>query len=158
VLGLGPAAYRLAARQADLLFVTPRDRADAAGIRAEVAEGPALFADLVAFLDPAPGAAVARWSRLDELAGEPFHSDARIVAGTAAALADEIEQLDDAGYAGVRLRPAVLPHDLVAITDWLVPELQRRGRFRRGYEPATLRGRLGLARPANRYATGAGQP
>ncbi|HVQ90342.1 MAG TPA: LLM class flavin-dependent oxidoreductase [Mycobacteriales bacterium] len=158
VLGHGPAAYRLAARQADLLFVAPRDRADAAGVRAEVGERPAVFADLVAFLDPAPGVAVTRWSQLDELAGEPFHSDARIVAGTAAALADEIEQLSDAGYAGVRLRPAVLPHDLVAITDWLVPELQRRGRFRAGYREGTLRGRLGLARPANRYATGAGQP
>jgi hypothetical protein len=33
-----------------------------------------------------------------------------------------------------------------------VPELQRRGLFRNGYEASTLRGLLGLPRPANRYA------
>jgi hypothetical protein len=37
-----------------------------------------------------------------------------------------------------------------------VPELQRRGAFRTAYPEggwaATLRGRLGLPRPANRYA------
>ncbi|MFJ9567978.1 FMNH2-dependent monooxygenase, partial [Streptomyces fuscichromogenes] len=51
-----------------------------------------------------------------------------------------------------RLRPAVLGHDLPRITAGLVPELQRRGRFRTAYEADTLRGLLGLARPANRYA------
>jgi len=35
-----------------------------------------------------------------------------------------------------------------------VPELQRRGAFRTAYEGATLREHLGLARPANGYATG----
>jgi hypothetical protein len=43
-------------------------------------------------------------------------------------------------------------HDLPAITRGLVPELQRRGAFRRAYEAGTLRGLLGLPRPANRYA------
>ena len=33
-----------------------------------------------------------------------------------------------------------------------MPELQRRGAFRSGYEAGTLRGLLGLPRPANRYA------
>jgi hypothetical protein len=33
-----------------------------------------------------------------------------------------------------------------------VPELQRRGAFRTNYESGTLRGLLGLNRPANRYA------
>ena len=54
---------------------------------------------------------------------------------------------------GFRLRPAVLPHDLDAITRGLVPELQRRGAVPhrvRGDHPAGL---FGLARPANRYAT-----
>jgi hypothetical protein len=31
--------------------------------------------------------------------------------------------------------------------------LQRRGTFRTGYEASTLRGLLGMSRPANRYAT-----
>ncbi|MFC7642699.1 hypothetical protein ACFQX6_18455 [Streptosporangium lutulentum] len=46
----------------------------------------------------------------------------------------------------------MLPTDLGAITRRLVPELQRRGAFRSGYEAATLRGHLGLPRPAGRYA------
>ena len=30
------------------------------------------------------------------------------------------------------------------LVDWLVPELQHRGRFRTGYESTTLRGNLGI--------------
>ncbi|WP_372476553.1 hypothetical protein [Pseudonocardia terrae] len=56
------------------------------------------------------------------------------------------------GVDGFRLRPAVLPTDLDAIVDGLVPELQRRGLFRTAYEPGTLRERFGLERPAGRYA------
>jgi len=35
--------------------------------------------------------------------------------------------------------------------DQVVPELQRRGLFRRDYEGKTLRENLGLRRPANRF-------
>jgi len=56
------------------------------------------------------------------------------------------------GLSGFRLRPAAVPHDLTHITGRLVPELQRRGVFRTAYEAGTLRGLLGLGRPANRYA------
>ena len=38
------------------------------------------------------------------------------------------------------------------LTEGLVPELQRRGLFRTAYEAGSLRGLLGLGRPANRYA------
>jgi alkanesulfonate monooxygenase SsuD/methylene tetrahydromethanopterin reductase-like flavin-dependent oxidoreductase (luciferase family) len=148
-LAHGSAGYELAARQGDVLFVTPRDTGQAGDILAEVrglgGREPAVFADLVVFL-------ASDKDRLDEVAGRPYRSDARIVTGTAAALADEIGALHLLGYAGVRLRPATLPADLVAITDQLVPELRRRGLFRDRYGDATLRGRLGLARPANRYA------
>ena len=57
-----------------------------------------------------------------------------------------------AGLTGARLRPAVAAHDLPRITRDLVPELQRRGLHRTEYEADTLRGLLGLARPADRYA------
>jgi hypothetical protein len=57
-----------------------------------------------------------------------------------------------AGLAGFRLRPGVISSDLTAITESLVPHIQDRGAFRTGYAEGTLRGRLGLARPANRYA------
>ena len=83
-----------------------------------------------------------------------MRSDARIFVGTQAELADLLlGPGTSAGLSGFRLRPAALPHDLKLITRGLVPELQRRGLFRTGYEADTLRGLLGLPRPANRYAT-----
>jgi alkanesulfonate monooxygenase SsuD/methylene tetrahydromethanopterin reductase-like flavin-dependent oxidoreductase (luciferase family) len=163
-LGHNTVPYRLIARSADVGFITPHDRADAARIVGEVAaelpgagrDGVALFGDLVVFLDDSAAAAAARRARLDEAAGITFRSDAHIFAGTAAELADLLLDWREAGLSGFRLRPAALPHDLIQITDALVPELQRRGVFRSGYPdggwPATLRGLLGLDRPANRYA------
>ncbi|MFF8593808.1 LLM class flavin-dependent oxidoreductase [Streptomyces sp. NPDC015220] len=154
--------YRLVARQADIGYVTPRDADEARAIVAEIraeqeAAGRAgeplhVFADLAVFLDDDPSAAAARRERLDDLAGEPYTGDARVFTGTATQLADLLEELSSAGLSGFRLRPAVAGHDLPAITRNLVPELQRRGVFRRAYEAGTLRGLLGLARPANRYA------
>jgi len=99
--------------------------------------------------------AAARRARLDETWGRAYTSDAEIFAGTPGELADLLLDWQGAGLAGYRLRPATLPHDLAQITRGLVPELQRRDAFRRGYEAATLRGLLGLSRPANRYAASA---
>ncbi|MFE9808834.1 LLM class flavin-dependent oxidoreductase [Streptomyces sp. NPDC005548] len=154
--------YRLVARAADIGYVTPHDAGQAHAIVQEIraeqdAAGRAddtvhVFGDLVVFLDDDPGAAEARRERLDALAGEPYTSDARIFAGTPAQLADLLQELAAAGLSGFRLRPAVVGHDLPAITRGLVPELQRRGVFRTAYEADTLRGLLGLSRPANRFA------
>jgi alkanesulfonate monooxygenase SsuD/methylene tetrahydromethanopterin reductase-like flavin-dependent oxidoreductase (luciferase family) len=168
VAALGHAAvpYRLIARAADIGFVTPRDRASAAGIVAEIRAEQALagrqdeplhvFGDLVVFLDDRAATAQGRRERLDELAGSPYSSDAHIFAGTAAELADLLLEWREAGLAGFRLRPATLPHDLAQITGALVPELQRRAAFRDAYPadggPGTLRALLGLPRPANRFA------
>ena len=44
--------------------------------------------------------------------------------------------------------PDVLPSGFDHLVDHLVPELQRRGLFRRDYESRTLRGHLGLGVPA----------
>ncbi|MCX4766629.1 LLM class flavin-dependent oxidoreductase [Streptomyces sp. NBC_01275] len=154
--------YRLVARAADVGYVTPHDadhaRAIVAEIRAEQetagrsAEPLHVFGDLVVLLDDDPAEAAARRDRLDALAGEEYTSDARIFAGSPAQLADLLQELQSAGLTGFRLRPAVVGHDLPAITQGLVPELQRRDAFRRAYEADTLRGLLGLTRPANRYA------
>jgi alkanesulfonate monooxygenase SsuD/methylene tetrahydromethanopterin reductase-like flavin-dependent oxidoreductase (luciferase family) len=76
-----------------------------------------------------------------------------VFVGTPQGLADLLLARAEAGLTGFRLRPAALPQDLDAIVDGLVPELQRRGAFRTAYEEGTLRDRLGLERPANRYAT-----
>jgi alkanesulfonate monooxygenase SsuD/methylene tetrahydromethanopterin reductase-like flavin-dependent oxidoreductase (luciferase family) len=154
--------YRLVGRSADLGFVTPHDAGEAAEIvgviRAEQqAAGRAdeplhVFADLVVFLDDTEAAARDRLARLDERAGAEFTSDAEVFVGTPAGLADLIADWQQAGLSGFRLRPGALPHDLTAITRGLAPELARRGLFRTEYEADTLRGLLGLTRPANRYA------
>lgn len=156
------APFRLLGRSTDVGYITPHNteqaHAIAAAVRAEqTAAGRAdqplhLFGDLVVFLDDDPAAAVARRERLDALAGYPYTSDARIFTGTPVQLADLLQELGSAGLTGFRLRPAVVGHDLPAITRGLVPELQRRGAFRQSYEADTLRGLLGLSRPANRYA------
>ncbi|MFC9680182.1 LLM class flavin-dependent oxidoreductase [Streptomyces sp. NPDC056948] len=153
--------YRLVARAADIGYVTPHHtdqaRAVVAEIRAEQeASGRAdeplhIFGDLVVFLDDDPAEAAARRERLDALAGQAYTSDAPIFTGTPSQLADHLQELQTAGLTGFRLRPAVVGHDLPAITQGLVPELQRRDAFRRTYEADTLRGLLGLTRPANRY-------
>ncbi|MBO1330785.1 LLM class flavin-dependent oxidoreductase [Streptomyces sp. VRA16 Mangrove soil] len=155
--------FRLVARQADVGYVTPHDVEDARAIVAEIraeqeAAGRAgeplhVFGDLVVLLDDDRAAAEDRRARLDALAEEPYESDARIFAGTPAQLADLLQELAAEGLSGFRLRPAVAGHDLPAVTRGLVPELQRRGVFRTAYEADTLRGLLGLPRPANRYAT-----
>ncbi|WP_330462042.1 LLM class flavin-dependent oxidoreductase [Streptomyces sp. NBC_00820] len=156
--------YRLVARQADVGYVTPHDTAQARAIVSEIraeqdaagrAEEPLhVFGDLVVFLDDTAAAAEARRGRLDALAGEPYAGDARVFTGTATQLADLLEEFAEAGLTGFRLRPAVAGHDLPRVSRDLVPELQRRGRFRTAYEAGTLRGLLGLARPANRHAPG----
>ncbi|MFF1420928.1 LLM class flavin-dependent oxidoreductase [Streptomyces sp. NPDC058280] len=154
--------YELVARSADLGFVTPGGADDARAVLAEIRAAQAaagradetvhVFGDLVVFLDADPGAAADRKARLDERAGAEYSSDARVFTGTPGQLADLLEELRDAGLTGFRLRPAALPYDLEQITRHLVPELQRRGAFRTAYEASTLRGLLGLTRPANRYA------
>ncbi|MER6573918.1 LLM class flavin-dependent oxidoreductase [Streptomyces sp. NPDC001093] len=154
--------YRLVARQADVGYVTPQDAEQARAIVAEIrteqrAAGRAgdtvhIFGDLVVFLDDSRAEAQARRERLDALAGEPYTGDARIFTGTALELAGLLEELAAGGLTGFRLRPAVAGHDLPRVSRDLVPELQRRGRFREAYDSGTLRGLLGLARPANRYA------
>jgi alkanesulfonate monooxygenase SsuD/methylene tetrahydromethanopterin reductase-like flavin-dependent oxidoreductase (luciferase family) len=160
-LGHGSVPYQLIARSADVGFVTPRDAAHAAEIVAEIRAGQAsvgregqtvhVFGELVVFIDDTEGAAVARKQRLDERAGTEYRSDAQIYAGTAAGLADLLQDWQAGGLVGFRLRPGALPHDLTQITEKLVPELQRRGLFRTAYEADTLRGLLGLGHPANRY-------
>ena len=153
--------YRLVGRAADVGFVTPHDAVGAVAMIEEIHaearragrddEEVHVLADLVVFLDDTPDAAEGRKRRLDERAGLEYSSDAEIFVGTPAQLADLMEAWLPAGLSGFRLRPATIPHDLEAISRSLVPELQRRGVFRRAYEPGTLRDRLGLARPANRY-------
>ncbi|MFC4591393.1 LLM class flavin-dependent oxidoreductase [Sphaerisporangium corydalis] len=150
--------YEFAAQGSDVVYVTPRDRAEAEAITGRVraaedavgrSEPPLhVFADLVVFLGDD---AADRKARLDELDGGALASDALVFTGTPERLADLLLDWRAAGLSGYRLRPGTLPHDLTAITRGLVPALQARGAFRGAYETTVLRERLGLPRPAGRY-------
>lgn len=130
--------YRFAARCADLVFVTPRGRDDAAAIVARVrdAEGREgrvgtpmpVHADLVVSFG----------------AGRGWTSDAHVFTGPAGELVELLTRWQDAGIDGFRLRPGTLPDDLVTITRTVLPELARRGRFRTSYGDGPL---LGLPDP-----------
>jgi alkanesulfonate monooxygenase SsuD/methylene tetrahydromethanopterin reductase-like flavin-dependent oxidoreductase (luciferase family) len=154
VAALGHAAvpYGLIASSADVGFVTPHDAADAERIVGEIRtdRDVHVFGDLVVFLDDTAAAAAGRRARLDDVTS--YVGDAEIFTGTPAELAGLLLDWQRSGLSGFRLRPAALPHDLTAITRGLVPELQRRGAFRTAYEASTLRGLLGLPRPAGRYS------
>jgi alkanesulfonate monooxygenase SsuD/methylene tetrahydromethanopterin reductase-like flavin-dependent oxidoreductase (luciferase family) len=162
-LGHAAVPYRLIGRAADVGFVTPREEGDARSIVSQVhaaadaagrpPEAVHVFGDLVVFLDTPDSPGADRKARLDELAGREYASDAVIFTGSAAQLADLLLEWHNAGLSGFRLRPGVIPDDLEAITRSLVPELQRRGAFRAGYEADTLRGLFGLPRPVSRYAS-----
>ena len=157
--------YRFAARGCDIVFITPFSAEHAARVKGEVRAAEAatgragrplaVYADLVVFLDEEPGAAAARKARLDALDGAEFTADCATFTGTPGELAGLLlGWRAAAGLDGFRLRPGALPADLAAITRSLVPELRRRGAFRDGYAERTLRARLGLPRPASRYAAG----
>jgi alkanesulfonate monooxygenase len=72
--------------------------------------------------------------------------------GTAKTIADEMEEwLETEGSDGFTIMFPYLPGGLDDFVDRVVPELQRRGLFRRDYEGKTLRENLGLPRPTNRF-------
>jgi FMN-dependent oxidoreductase (nitrilotriacetate monooxygenase family) len=72
--------------------------------------------------------------------------------GTPATIADEMEEwLAGAGCDGFNIMFPYVPGGLDDFVDRVVPELQRRGLFRREYEGKTLRENLGLPRPKNRF-------
>jgi alkanesulfonate monooxygenase SsuD/methylene tetrahydromethanopterin reductase-like flavin-dependent oxidoreductase (luciferase family) len=162
VLAHVPMAFQLAARSADLVYITPEDadgaRSIVTAVRAhEAAENrhePPLriFADIVVFLDEDTVTAQQRKQSFDELDGKPLRSDALIFVGSAADLVELMLAWQAAGIDGFRLRPGAIPHDLEMITHEVVGGLQDRSAFRHHYEDATLRARLGLPRPASRYA------
>ena len=72
--------------------------------------------------------------------------------GTPRMIADEMEEwLETRASDGFTLQIPYLPQGLDDVVDRLIPELQRRGLFRREYEGKTLRENLGLPRPENRF-------
>ena len=75
--------------------------------------------------------------------------------GTPAVIADQMEEwLTSYGCDGFNIMFPFLPAGLDDFVDKVVPELQKRGIFRREYEGRTLRENLGLPRPKNRFFRG----
>jgi len=156
------ATQALAVATADVAIITEPDgraltrRASAMRASAQEAgrdpDGLLLFAEVDAVLDADERVASERRSRLD--AGpDPVPSSRGLpLTGTPSAAADQLTAWAELGVDGFRLAPADLPLDLPAISAQLSGELRRRGVLRDAYEASTLRGLLGLRRPASRYA------
>jgi alkanesulfonate monooxygenase SsuD/methylene tetrahydromethanopterin reductase-like flavin-dependent oxidoreductase (luciferase family) len=155
-------ALPVAARWADVVRVTAPDL-DAARdarerIRDAVAEAGRRPDDVTVLLDVEVHLAADAYrarsdiARLDELTGTLAPSSVR-VAGTASDFADLLGRAVRIGAAdGVTLVPLVLPADLTAVTEQVVPLLAGRGLFRTGRSGGSLRARFGLSRPANHFA------
>ncbi len=74
------------------------------------------------------------------------------IIGTPETIAEKMEEwLHERGCDGFNVMFPYLPGGLDEFVDQVVPELQRRGLFRREYEGETLRENLGLPRPGNRF-------
>jgi len=72
--------------------------------------------------------------------------------GTPESIADEMGAwLEEDAADGFTVVLPFLPQGLDDVADRLVPELQRRGIFRKDYEGTTLREHLGLPRPKNQF-------
>jgi long-chain alkane monooxygenase len=66
-----------------------------------------------------------------------------VVVGSPTSVADQLEQwIDDAGIDGFNMAFAIRPETFADIVDLLVPELQRRGRYKTDYAKGTLREKL----------------
>ncbi|WP_214105335.1 NtaA/DmoA family FMN-dependent monooxygenase [Acrocarpospora catenulata] len=86
-----------------------------------------------------------------ELLGPVERQNPGVIAGPAIGLADIMESWLDEGAADGFVVPfPYLQGPVAAFTRLVIPELQKRGRFRTAYAGRTLRENLGLPRPAPR--------
>jgi FMN-dependent oxidoreductase (nitrilotriacetate monooxygenase family) len=75
-----------------------------------------------------------------------------ILVGTPQTIVDEMEiWFENRASDGFNIMFPYLPDGLDDFVGQVIPELQRRSLFRRKYAGSTLRGHLGLTRPANRF-------
>ena len=74
----------------------------------------------------------------------------RQLIGSASDVADSLQEwFEAAGADGFNVMPAVMPGGLNDFVDMVVPELQRRGLFRKAYAGSMLRDHLGLPAPVS---------
>jgi hypothetical protein len=75
-----------------------------------------------------------------------------LVCGSPAAVADFMEEwFKDGAVDGFTLLPAHFPEAFDDFIDLVIPELQKRGLFRKDYQGTMLRDHLGLPMPQNRF-------
>jgi FMN-dependent oxidoreductase (nitrilotriacetate monooxygenase family) len=73
----------------------------------------------------------------------------RQLIGTATEVADDLQEwFEQGGADGFNVMPAQMPDGLNDFAEFVIPELQRRGLFRKAYEGTTLRQHLGVPNPA----------
>jgi FMN-dependent oxidoreductase (nitrilotriacetate monooxygenase family) len=85
--------------------------------------------------------------------------DGPVIVGSPAKVADALQEwVEETDVDGFNLGSVLTPETFIDIADLLVPELQRRGAFKRDYAPGTLRqklfgrgARLDGAHPASRF-------
>ncbi len=118
---------------------------------AAIPDGLRLILRVMPILAATEAAARERVMQLDTLA-DAYDPAPRFV-GTPGQFADWLATWYGAGACdGFDVLPAVLPVDLDALVDAVVPALRRHGLVRTGYEFRTLREHLGLARAPSRFA------
>lgn len=85
-----------------------------------------------------------RWTTTELADFGLIGGDGPVAVGSPSTVADQLlEWVDATGIDGFNLAAAVLPETYEQVVDLLVPELQRRGRFKTAYAPGTLREKLG---------------
>jgi long-chain alkane monooxygenase len=95
---------------------------------------------LASFTSAEPGR---RWTLREAAEFVGLGGRGPVFVGSAAQVASELERwVDASGIDGINLASAVMPETFEAVVELLVPELQRRGRYRMGYPPGTLREKL----------------
>jgi hypothetical protein len=79
-----------------------------------------------------------------------------VFVGAPATIADQLERwIDESGVDGFNLAYAVFPETFTDFIDLVIPELQRRGRYKTAYTPGTMREKLfgkGARLPSNHPA------
>ncbi|WP_432974224.1 NtaA/DmoA family FMN-dependent monooxygenase [Dactylosporangium sp. CA-233914] len=157
--GMSEAGRELTAREADLVLTSGGGGWHAREAREDVRRRAAAHGrdpDMLVVLAVLPAVLVAdtraeaeaqlrEFTALLDPADRQRHG---ILAGTANDFADIVEDWLDGGAAdGFAVGFPYLQGPVEAFTRLVVPELQRRGRFRTAYEGSTLRENLGLPRP-----------
>jgi FMN-dependent oxidoreductase (nitrilotriacetate monooxygenase family) len=83
-----------------------------------------------------------------ESSGRGSLNDGPVFCGTASQVADEMQEWFETACDGFVVAATKIPGSYEDVARLLVPELQRRGLFRREYPGTTLRDTLGVPRPA----------